>query len=167
MELTLIRHAEAADAGPDGDDGARPLTRAGKRTVRAVAVALARIGVGAELLIHSPLLRASQTAELLVPLLARDGETRASSLLAESPGASILDLLGGLATERVALVGHAPALSQLAAWLVAGDRAAAERFPLGKGGAAWLRGEPRAGAMQLVAWLPSGVSSRVAEGTSR
>jgi phosphohistidine phosphatase len=67
------------------------------------------------------------------------------------PAAALLERLGG---ERVAVVGHAPWLSELLALLVTGSTQAGGRFVLKKGGVAWLEGDLRAGAMELRALHP-------------
>lgn len=154
MQLFLIRHARAEDRSPDVDDAARPLTKRGRREFARAVRRLDRAGVQFDLVLHSPLLRAIETADLLTPLV--DGETRVTPRLAEPPGFELLEHLTG---DRTALVGHEPWLSELVFWLVTGWRIHehpdhAPPFRLQKGAVAWLEGEPRPGAMTLVALLP-------------
>jgi phosphohistidine phosphatase len=116
---------------------------------------LARLGIRLDRILHSPLLRAVQTADLLTPLVedeALGGETEVTPHLAESPTESLLvDVVG----DRVALVGHQPWLGELCAWLVTGSTELAERFPFPKGGVVRLEGEPRPGGMRVKdAWSP-------------
>jgi len=58
--LWLLRHAEAADGGPDED---RPLTERGMLHAEAAGLAMARLGTHLDVCMSSPKLRAVQTAE--------------------------------------------------------------------------------------------------------
>lgn len=154
MQLFLIRHAKAKERTADLGDAERPLTKQGRAEFRRAVRRLDRAGVRLDRVYHSPLLRAVETADLLEPLL--DGETIVTPRLAESPSP---ELLAHIAGERVALVGHEPWLSELLYWLITGrqlrdQREHAAPFRLQKGSVAWLEGEPRPGAMTLVALLP-------------
>jgi phosphohistidine phosphatase len=156
MDLYLIRHAAAESAGENGTDAVRPLTRRGAERFAAGIAGLERLGVRLDEIVHSPLLRAVGTADLLTPLLR--GSSRVSAYVARAPGPEILGELRG---ERVALVGHQPWLSELAAWLTLGGLGenaggTSETTPgakpslhLGKGSVAWLRGRAEPGAMVL------------------
>ena len=164
MDLFLIRHAIALDASPSGSDEARPLSPKGRRRFAQSVDGLAHLGLSFDLLLHSPWLRALETAELLAGLVR--GETRVTPGLAEPPGRPLLAELTGAgaapvdtkgrlarAPRRVAAVGHEPWLSELAAWLVLEDPEAGRQLNLGKGGVLWLRGEPAPGEMKLHALL--------------
>lgn len=144
MELFLIRHAIAA-AGDDDDD-ARALTKKGQRRFDAVVRVLDGLGVRFDRVLHSPKLRAVQTAARLHALV--DGGFEVTELLAEPPSSELLAACG---EGRVALVGHEPHLSALLSWLVAGSPTAA-RVELKKGAVACLDGRPRPGEMTL-RWL--------------
>lgn len=144
MKLFVIRHATAADRSPDGRDESRALTPEGReRFARAVA-ALRSLGVRFDLLLHSPLLRAVETAELCTPLLT--GRTAVAAELAQAPSKSLLAQLRG---ESVAVVGHEPWQSELVAWLVTGERELGPRFAFRKGAVAALDGRAEPGAMAL------------------
>lgn len=114
------------------------------------------MGLELDLVMHSPWLRATQTAELLAPLLASGGRLESSELLARPPSAGLLAQCGA---ERVALVGHEPWMGELCSLLVAGRRSAGGNLVFKKGGVALLDGEPRTGQMALVAFLPPRVST--------
>jgi len=101
--------------------------------------------------------RAAETAEALAPLVA--GDSVATPNLARAPGPALLAEIRG---ENVALVGHEPMLSELAAWLVLGDKRRGSKFPFKKGGVLVLEGDPRPGAMRLVASLPPKTLRRIA-----
>lgn len=146
MELTLIRHAIAVDGE---DDFARELSGKGRKRFLDEVETLDAMGVRFDRVLHSPLKRAVETAELLAPLC--EGELEQTKLLAKEPTAALLEACSR--DERVALVGHEPHLSSLLAWLVLGDAAEGGRFELKKGAVARLVGEPTPGAMRLVALL--------------
>lgn len=170
MDLYLIRHARAEDREIGRGDAERALTRDGKKRFQRCARGLERLGVGFDRIHHSPLLRALETADLLVPLC--DGETIVTLHLARAPAQALLDELerscaqlgaSGVDADaaRIALVGHEPYLSQLCAWLAIGwrvfdDPEQAGLLQLEKGGVAHLSGDPRPGAMTLRSlWTPA------------
>jgi len=154
MNLWIIRHAIAEDASPSGEDARRALTQEGRERFARGVRGLARIGARFDLVLHSPLLRAQETADLLDPVC--DGETAVTAALARPPDDELLAEMKG---ETVALVGHEPWLSQTAAWLVFGwkvyeDDPTTTLIELKKGAAAHLVGEPRPGGMRLAALYP-------------
>jgi len=120
-ELYLIRHgiaAERGDAWPD--DTKRPLTDQGVRRLRGIAAGLVEIGVGFDVMLTSPLVRAKQTAEIIAGGL--DPHPPIVTTDSLSPGgtyASVVDELGKQARRRrIALVGHEPGMGALAARLI-------------------------------------------------
>jgi phosphohistidine phosphatase len=119
--LYLVRHAIAADRGDAWpDDDLRPLTHEGMARMRAGVAGLRAMGVTFDSVLASPLVRARQTADLLVE------DLRPKLAVIESPAlapgrapaeiARALSEAGGRAS--VALVGHEPDLGELAAWLI-------------------------------------------------
>jgi phosphohistidine phosphatase len=117
MLLYLVRHGLAnwpAGAWP-GADAERPLTPEGERITRAEGAALARCGLAPDLILHSPLGRARQTAELLAEALGLRERVRAHELL--SPGfdhKALKKLLREHAKlDSLMLVGHAPDMAQV------------------------------------------------------
>ena len=146
----VVRHGPAEDRGPDLPDEARSLTPRGRLRMRRVARALDARGLAVDRLLHSPLLRAVETADTLRRLVR--GETEVCPGLAGTPDEALLAALVG---ERVAVVGHEPWLGQLVAWLVVGDPGLGARFPLKKGGVFLLEGAAAPGGMVLrSAWPP-------------
>ena len=152
MELFVIRHAEATPRELSPSDPERPLTPRGTKRFDAVVKGLCALEVRFDRVLHSPWLRAVQTADRLGRLI--DGQTEVTPLLASGPSPALLAKLVG---DRVAVVGHEPWLGELVAWLVTGDGNAGERFPFDKGGVVWLEGAPVPGGMLLRASLPCGV----------
>jgi phosphohistidine phosphatase len=162
MDLFVMRHGRALDAAAGEPDATRALSDEGRRRLRRAALGLGVLGIEFDLLVHSPLLRAVQTAELLYDRCR--GESRVEAGLARAPDRALLQSLadwqqGG--AERVALVGHEPWLGELVAWLVTGATNAAASFPLRKGSLVWLSGPPRPGAMALRAALTAGHLGRL------
>jgi phosphohistidine phosphatase len=162
MEVFLVRHAVAVAHGAARTDAARGLTKAGREDFRACVEGLRALDVTFDALVHSPLRRAAETAELLVPLL--DGRTRVDPALADR--ADVMDL-STIAGDRVALVGHEPYMGQLGSILVTGSSDAAARFAFEKGGVLWLKGtRGAAGTMEIVAMLPPKVLRSLSSGRS-
>lgn len=149
MQILLVRHAIADAGSPSGADADRALTADGRLEFERVARALAPLGCTPRLVLHSPLRRARETAEILAQALAAPLEPCPE--LAEAPSAELLAQLHG---ENVALVGHEPWLSALTAWLVAGRRELGPAFAFERGGCALLEGRPVPGEARLLAFLP-------------
>ena len=120
MHLFLIRHAHALDGA---NDAQRPLSPKGCRQVRQLADFLRGAGAFAPTEIwHSSLVRAVETADLLVRRLKRPLVFRPVADLA--PEADPRRLVRQLTRTKgaVVLVGHEPHLSSLASLLVTGRR---------------------------------------------
>lgn len=125
LELYLIRHGLAAERGPEyPDDSVRPLTGRGVLSLRRSAKALNALGVGFDLIVTSPLLRATQTADTLAAALTGKPSVTASDALAPAgtPAAVIQEIVRHARKGRVALVGHEPNIGELASRLL-GSRA--------------------------------------------
>src|SRR5262245_23262638 len=121
MEILLVRHGHAVDDAPGLGDAGRWLTARGRKATRRVARWLAKSKKCRPALIWtSPLVRATQTAELVAAYADYKGEIRALAEL--SPGRDPGDLQKLLTEESapfpLALVGHEPSLSMLAKALV-------------------------------------------------
>lgn len=154
MTLLLFRHAAAAPADPDeaatagaqAADAARPLTARGRRRFRRMARRVARQGYRIDRLLHSPMRRAVETAELLTPAL--EGTTAVCPELAAPPTEAMLALFQG---DCVAIVGHEPWLGETVRMLT-GAGALGLRWR--KGGLVVLDGQPEPGGMRVVAVVP-------------
>jgi phosphohistidine phosphatase len=124
MEVIIIRHADAGerDAKRYPDDDLRPLSDSGRRKQTAASQAMQARGIHFDHLVTSPLLRAVQTAAILAEAYGRDPPPQVSDALGHActPAAVVRFLSGFPGASRVALVGHEPALSRVAAALVGG-----------------------------------------------
>ena len=132
-ELYVVRHAIAAERGPDWpDDDKRPLTEKGIARFKEGVAGLIWLDVGLDEIFTSPLVRAKQTADLLAAGV--DGKPPVKVLNALAPGHRPEEVLAQLARaakrRRVALVGHEPDLGEFAAHMVGARRP----FPFRKGG---------------------------------
>lgn len=129
----LVRHAIAADRGTDWpDDAKRPLTSKGTARMREVVAGLRALDPEITVVLSSPLVRAEQTADVLVEGLKPRPELHVVPALA--PGGTPQQVLDAIAefdgTPGIALVGHEPDLGKLAAWMVGAKTA----FAFKKGG---------------------------------
>jgi phosphohistidine phosphatase len=110
LELILWRHAEAEDSAPDL---ARPLTPKGRRQAQAMAQWLKSQFTGPVRILSSPAVRTRQTADALgMPYAISEHiapDASADAMLAASGWPDGHDL--------VILVGHNPAISELASRL--------------------------------------------------
>ncbi|MHB1561826.1 MAG: phosphohistidine phosphatase SixA [Isosphaeraceae bacterium] len=122
-ELYILRHGIAVDPGTPGiPDDERPLTPRGRRRMHQVARGLRRLDLALDRIVTSPLPRARETAEIAAEELGvEDRLEEADVLRAGSDAPAIRDWLRGRKEDRLMIVGHNPALSDLIALLVLGD----------------------------------------------
>ncbi len=153
MDVAIIRHAHAEE-GPVDDT--RALTPKGVKRIQEVARALARANLRFERILHSPKLRAVQTAEHLA-FLSND-KLEVAPLLASPPSSALFKALTG---DSIALVGHNPYVVTLTALLVTG-RSEMRGFEFGRASVALLRGEPVPGGMRLSFFAPSKLLAKLA-----
>lgn len=144
MKLYLLRHGLAVEREeiPLEGDEARPLTPKGRRQLRRVAAALRRLEAAPDVVFASPLVRAQQTAQLMVKELKLRRVVKFSYEL--RPGGSAEKFVRQLLAlkpvpKEVLVVGHEPDLSELLSLLVAGNLTGG--FVLKKGGVACLEAE--------------------------
>ncbi|HEV8248786.1 MAG TPA: phosphohistidine phosphatase SixA [Gaiellaceae bacterium] len=123
MRVYLVRHGEAAPGEPDEE---RRLTPEGREQSRRVAEQLASAQPRPDAVLHSPLVRARETAELIAAPLGIEPEP--DDRLA--PGATTDNVRAAAAGrgEAVVLVGHQPDCGRVAAELTGGPEPA---FPAG------------------------------------
>jgi phosphohistidine phosphatase len=125
LELYLIRHGLAGEAGSYENDDERPLTDEGKKRTRQVAKRLQELGISFDLMLTSPLVRAKQTADILMDV-GLAAKLQSVNFLAH--GGTIDEWLTWLSSWRpadasasLALVGHEPDLSAWAELLIWGE----------------------------------------------
>jgi phosphohistidine phosphatase len=133
--LYLVRHAIAAERGPEYPrDDERPLTREGRKRMKAGAEGWGVLKPALDLILTSPLVRAQATAEIVRRGLGRRIALERLAVLA--PGHEPAEVAVALGRFKkagaIALVGHEPDLGQLAAWLIG----AREPLAFRKGGIA-------------------------------
>ncbi len=122
MRLLLLRHGVAEDAGPATgfQDEPRALTADGTAKMQLAARGVARLNLGVEAVVSSPLVRCVQTATIVAEALGLPVVQDARM----APGAD-LDAVADLLTEHpdagtVLLCGHQPDMSSLVAELTGG-----------------------------------------------
>ncbi|MDQ3011634.1 MAG: phosphohistidine phosphatase SixA [Acidobacteriota bacterium] len=132
IELYLMRHGIAADLGEGGiiNDADRPLTPEGRARMKQSGAGLRELGAKFNVILTSPLLRCRQTAEAVAEVL--DLQHRVKIIDSLAPGkafatgegghAEIFLELGAYQFDKALLVGHMPDLSELASFLLAGNR---------------------------------------------
>lgn len=154
-DLLIVRHAIAfeRDAKRWPDDRKRPLTEDGMARARRAAKGLEHIAERPALLLTSPLVRASQTAAILVRIARWPDAIECPALAPGNSPEAVLEALRGRPERRIAIVGHQPDLGRLLATCIAGD-AKPHAFELKKLGVALLSfdGAPSAGRGTL-RWL--------------
>jgi phosphohistidine phosphatase len=123
-QVYLIRHGIAAEpAAYEGDDE-RPLTVKGRAKTKAVARYLKALNLAFDDILTSPLVRARQTAEILLEANLSTHLTVSETLAPMGSFAKWLEWLANWREGRngvLALVGHEPDLSQWAELLILGD----------------------------------------------
>jgi phosphohistidine phosphatase len=147
VHLLIIRHGIAEDredfARTGEADELRPLTAKGRERMRRAAVGLKRIAQ-IDLLAHSPLVRAVQTAKILDAAFPTAAMAEIPELRPGQGPEQVAHWLSFVSREAtVALVGHEPDLGELAAWLTTG--ATRPFMQLKKGGAIMLECTGRPG----------------------
>lgn len=156
MKLLVIRHGVAGTrdewAGTGKPDTQRPLTDEGRKKMKRAARGLAAVVPRIDVLASSPLVRASQTAEIVA---AEYGDLRIDTLAELSPERRPDELLGWLRSQKpgttVAVVGHEPHLGFLAGWLLTARNDSFVEFR--KGGAVLLDfDDPPAGGNAVLSW---------------
>lgn len=167
MNLLLIRHAiaEDQDARRWPEDQDRPLTQRGIRRFRSAAIGLGTLAPEVDQLITSPFVRAHQTATILEDQLDWPEPDVRPHLAGGAPLAGAVALLGQCEPRsRIAVVGHQPTLSLLAAAYI-GSPAARLTLDWRRGGVACIEfeGAPIAGGGTLRWFMPPRVMRALAD----
>ncbi|MEA5581838.1 phosphohistidine phosphatase SixA [Nodularia harveyana UHCC-0300] len=124
MELYLIRHGIAEERQPDIKDEERSLTKEGRQKTEKVAQKIKHLGLQFDVMITSPLVRARQTAEIMVTAGLSNAWEESTHL---APNGNIdpwlnywLEPKNYPQNTHIALVGHEPDLSNWAEILLWG-----------------------------------------------
>ena len=152
MELIMVRHGKAESFGHPGGDAERALVERGWRQARRAGELLKATGFLPRLVLTSPLVRARETAEALCEAAGLPGPVVQGWLACGMhPEAAIEELVAFADFERVAIVGHEPDLSGLAALLLG---AAGGVVEMKKGAVAAFRLAPPGHHGELLFLLP-------------
>lgn len=160
MKLLIVRHAVALEREEwkklSKDDRERPLTEEGAKKMKRVAKGLKRtLSEVPSVIFSSRLLRAKQTAELLLAEMPTANYVETETLSPEQELEAFVNFLRNMitpTTEVVACVGHEPHLNQLISWLVSKSRRGIGE--LRKGGACLLEFENGVGPGKAkLVWL--------------
>jgi len=123
MILWLARHGEAVDPDKSGSDRNRQLTEFGRLQVSQLVRFLLERTKAPTLVLHSPILRARQTAEVIAGEIGRGITVLEEPLL--EPGVhspSLLRRLSDSGEPCVACVGHQPDMSRCLAEMIGGGQ---------------------------------------------
>jgi phosphohistidine phosphatase len=120
VDILLVRHGIAVERGTAGyeDDASRPLTTAGRERMFEAARGLERLATP-QAILTSPLVRASQTAEILQRVY-RLGKPQVCEELATGDHRGVIARLEEYDAGSIALVGHEPWMSELLSLLLTG-----------------------------------------------
>lgn len=123
-ELILLRHAKSDWAAPFTEDTDRPLNRRGREAAEVMGRVLALAGRAPDLVLTSPALRARDTAALAAATGSWEAPVAVDPRLSPGSPAAVVAVVQERAGEarRVMVVGHEPAWSQTAAFLLGGGR---------------------------------------------
>lgn len=132
MDLVLWRHAEAEPGEPD--DG-RKLTAKGEKQARRIAEWLHHRLPDTAKILASPARRAQQTAHALAEVSRRKLKI-IEGLAPAATADEVLEAIGSMTGKgTLVVVGHQPALGQVASRLLAGH---ASDWAIKKGGVVWI-----------------------------
>lgn len=155
MNIYLVRHAVAMEREDwDKSDESRPLTQEGISRMSEAAGALGKFGLKIDKVFSSPLVRARQTADILVKEMGLDKPQLIESLAPGCSSAYLLKELAELSQDtNVMLVGHEPDMGHLAADFLGTTRP----LPFKKGAVMAVEFEGRAGQAKgrLLWYMPT------------
>ncbi|HLD16362.1 MAG TPA: phosphohistidine phosphatase SixA [Coxiellaceae bacterium] len=118
MKFYCVRHGDTVSTLVDPD---RPLSEAGRAGIVRVARSLKKAGIILPHLIHSPKLRAQQTAQIIVDEVGAERTTETKSKLDDTDSAMDWATEINLWEEDTMMIGHLPFISQLISQLLLQD----------------------------------------------
>ena len=123
MDLFILRHGRAEDAGQGITDAERKLTKKGRDEIHGIAEWMAGQDLTFDLIATSPLARAKETAEIVADGLGMPKKPKNWKVLV--PGGDPDDVCHEIENHADAaallLVGHEPLLSLLISRIISGD----------------------------------------------
>jgi phosphohistidine phosphatase len=139
VDVFIIRHGKAENAGPGITDGDRRLTKRGREDIAAAGRWMAAQDLRFDLIAASPLVRAQETAAIIAESLGERDLVVTWKVLAPGGNPDIVcRLLGKHPDVRaILLVGHEPLLSALISYIISGEENAA--IAMSKGSLAKIR----------------------------
>ena len=148
MKLLIVRHAIAVSRGtPWVEDDARELTEEGRAKMHEIALGLKTLKYLPELILSSPLPRATQTAEIILEVCEDQVKIKITPSLA--PGGERSDLYREIERyekklKSLMIVGHQPSLGEIAGEIAFGSPE--HYIELKKGGVCVVEWESAKGA---------------------
>jgi phosphohistidine phosphatase len=165
MKLYIVRHAIAFPHGTPGvRDDDRTLTEEGMNRMRKAAAGLRNLGYVPDLLLSSPLIRARQTADILLEEFGKGVEVKITPALAPSGSRqNLYRQISQIGKKRnsLMLVGHQPSLGEIAGEIAWGSP---DHFvDLKKGGACAIEIESVEGIPRgtLISLLPPSILRKI------
>jgi phosphohistidine phosphatase len=153
MKLYFLRHGEADWQNWKKPDDERPLTKRGKREMRDIAKFLDRLKVRPDLIVTSPLPRATQTAEIASDYL--KAKIRKDESLAPGFGATKLrTVMKRHHANTLMLVGHEPDFTNVISGLTGAS------LKLSKAGVALVDVDPEAEEGKLLWLFPAKIGKK-------
>ncbi len=151
LKLYFLRHGQAGNREDwHGDDSQRPLTVEGKRRMKRAAATIWKLELPLDIIISSPLVRASQTAEIVAK--ARGSTARLITDDRVGPGFGPKHLATIVAEHRGArglmLVGHEPDFSETIGHVTGGGG-----LTMKKGALAYVEMKDPASLKGTLVWL--------------
>jgi len=121
MYLYFLRHGDALTQGYD--DASRPLSPLGEEEVKLATLTLKKLGVSLDAVLSSSLLRAKQTAEIVLRELGIKKFIITEYLVPGTDSRQLISELNELGKNSTLLVGHEPYLSSFISLLIGGSQA--------------------------------------------
>lgn len=139
MDLYLLRHGKAEEAGPDTGDADRRLSKKGREEISAAGRWMAAQELRFDLIAASPLVRAQETAAIIAGCLGEKDRLMTWKVLAPggNPESVCRQIKRHTDVRVLLLVGHEPLLSALVSRIISGDENAA--IAMSKGALAKIR----------------------------
>lgn len=123
MTLYILRHAEAEDLAPDGEDYDRALTQAGCDRTREAAAGMRALGLKFDVILSSPKVRAVETASLVAAAYDKQAGQELIQVLADQTPIehAVAALAPYFMLKHVLIVGHEPQLSAICSLILTGE----------------------------------------------